>query len=75
MLDVDAQGMQIDPGVLDRFGREVPPGLYGTKDFERLISLLTRTEAVVDRVHPLPQLMRRVPGQRQRTQVMLAQVW
>jgi type I restriction enzyme R subunit len=24
----------------------VPPGLYGTKDFERLVSLLTRTEAV-----------------------------
>ena len=42
LLDVDAQGMQIDPGVLDRFGREVPPGLYGTKDFERLISLLSR---------------------------------
>ena len=46
MLDVDAHGVQIDPGVLDRFGREVTPGLYGTKDFERLISLLTRTEAV-----------------------------
>lgn len=46
LLDVDAQGMQIDPGVLDRFGREVPPGLYGTRDFERLISLLSRTEAV-----------------------------
>lgn len=46
ILDVDAHGVQIDPGVLDRFGREVPPGLYGTKDFERLISLLSRTEAV-----------------------------
>jgi type I restriction enzyme R subunit len=46
LLDVDAQGVQIVPGVLDRFGREVPPGLYGTKDFERLISLLSRTEAV-----------------------------
>ncbi len=46
VLDVDAQGVQIDPGVLDRFGREVPPGLYGTRDFERLISLLSRTEAV-----------------------------
>jgi type I restriction enzyme R subunit len=44
MLDVDVNNLQIDPGVLDRFGREVPPGLYGTKDFERLISLLTRTE-------------------------------
>jgi type I restriction enzyme R subunit len=38
--------LQIDPGVLDRFGREVPPGLYGTKEFERIISLLSRTEAV-----------------------------
>jgi type I restriction enzyme R subunit len=44
--DVDAQGLQIDPGVLDRFGREIPPGLYGTKEFERLVSLLTRTETV-----------------------------
>lgn len=46
ILDVDAQGLHIDPGLLDRFGREVPPGLYDTKDFERLVSLLTRTEAV-----------------------------
>ena len=44
--DVDAEGLQIDPGVLDRFGREIPPGLYGTKDYERMISLLTRTEIV-----------------------------
>ena len=43
---MDAQGLQIDPGVLDRFGREVPPGLYGTKEFERVVSLLARTEAV-----------------------------
>jgi type I restriction enzyme, R subunit len=44
--DVDAMGLQIDPGVLDRFGRDIPPGVYGTKDFERLVSLLTRTELV-----------------------------
>jgi type I restriction enzyme R subunit len=44
--DVDASGLQIDPGVLDRFGREVPPGLYGTKEFERVVSLLSRTETV-----------------------------
>lgn len=44
--DVDASGLQIDPGVLDRFGREIPPGLYGTKEFERVVSLLTRTETV-----------------------------
>jgi type I restriction enzyme R subunit len=44
--DVDASGLQIDPGVLDRFGREIPADLYGTKDFERLVSLLSRTEVV-----------------------------
>ena len=44
--DVDASGLQIDPGVLDRFGREIPPDLYGTKDFERIISLLARTQTV-----------------------------
>lgn len=44
--DVDASGLQVDAGVLDRFGREIPPGLYGTKDYERLVSLLSRTEVV-----------------------------
>ncbi|MBI5944192.1 MAG: DEAD/DEAH box helicase family protein [Chloroflexi bacterium] len=44
--DVDASGLQIDPGVLDRFGREIPADLYGTKDFERVVSLLARTEVV-----------------------------
>jgi type I restriction enzyme, R subunit len=44
--DVDASGLQIDAGVLDRFGREIPPGLYGTKDYERMVSLLSRTEVV-----------------------------
>jgi type I restriction enzyme R subunit len=44
--DVDASGLQIDAGVLDRFGREIPADLYGTKDFERIVSLLSRTEVV-----------------------------
>lgn len=44
--DIDATGLVIDEGILDRFGREIPPGLYGTKEFERLISLLSRTEVV-----------------------------
>jgi type I restriction enzyme R subunit len=44
--DVDAIGWRPDPGLLDRFGREVPDGLYETKDFERIVSLLGRTEAV-----------------------------
>jgi len=43
---VDSSGLQIDAGVLDRFGREIPSDLYGTKDFERVLSLLSRTETV-----------------------------
>jgi type I restriction enzyme R subunit len=43
---VDATGWIPDKDQLDRFGREIPYGLYGTKDFERIVSLLTRTQAV-----------------------------
>lgn len=46
VTDVDDVGWQPDPGLLDRFGREIPEGLYETKDFERIVSLLGRTEAV-----------------------------
>jgi len=46
VTDIDAVGWQPDPGLLDRFGREVPDGLYETGDFERVVSLLGRTEAV-----------------------------
>jgi type I restriction enzyme R subunit len=46
VTDIDAVGWQPDPGLLDRFGREVPDGLYETRDFERVVSLLGRTEAV-----------------------------
>lgn len=46
VTDVDAAGWRPDPGLLDRFGREVPDGLYETRDFERVVSLLGRTEAV-----------------------------
>ena len=46
ITDVDAAGWRPDPGLLDRFGREVPDGLYETKHFERVLSLLGRTEAV-----------------------------
>jgi type I restriction enzyme, R subunit len=54
--DVDASGLQIDAGVLDRFGREIPADLYGTKDFERVISLLSRTETVA---HHLTEYLKR----------------
>ena len=33
-------------GDLDRYGREIPDHEYGTKDFERSISLKARTEAI-----------------------------
>lgn len=42
----DAFGVGIEAGTLDRLGREIPEGLYGTKDFERVLSVLGRTEAV-----------------------------
>ena len=43
---VDALGWRPEPGQLDRLGREIPDGWYGTKDYERFISLFSRTQAV-----------------------------
>lgn len=43
---VDATGWRPEEGQLDRFGREVPDGVYETKDFERVVSLLGRTDIV-----------------------------
>jgi type I restriction enzyme R subunit len=45
VLSPDAQGFAPDQGQLDLFGKEIPEGLYTTKDFERVVSLLNRTEA------------------------------
>lgn len=42
----DAFGVGVEAGTRDRFGREIPEGLYGTKDFERVLSVLSRTETV-----------------------------
>ena len=44
VLSPDAEGWAPDPGQLDRFGREIPDGLYSTRDFERVVSLLLRTQ-------------------------------
>lgn len=44
VLSPDAYGWVPGPDQLDRFGREIPPGTYTTKEFERIVSLLTRTE-------------------------------
>jgi type I restriction enzyme R subunit len=45
VLSPDAHGFAPDPGQLDLFGNEIPEDLYTTKDFERVVSLLSRTEA------------------------------
>lgn len=46
ITDVDAVGWRPTPGMRDVYGREIPDGEYGTKDFEATLSLLPRTEAV-----------------------------
>lgn len=43
---VDATGWRPSKGELDRFGREIPDGEYSTKDFETIIALRVRTEAI-----------------------------
>jgi len=42
----DAAGWRPSQGELDRFGREIPDGEYYTKDFERVVALRARTEAM-----------------------------
>ena len=42
----DATGWRPSQGELDRYGREIPDGEYHTPDFERVVALRARTEAV-----------------------------
>ena len=42
----DAAGWRPSQGELDRYGREIPDEEYRTNDFERVVSLKARTEAV-----------------------------
>jgi type I restriction enzyme R subunit len=42
----DAAGWRPSKGELDRYGREIPDGEYSTKDFERVVALKARTEAI-----------------------------
>jgi type I restriction enzyme R subunit len=46
VTSVDAAGWRPSKGELDRFGREIPDEDYGTKDFERIVALRSRTEAI-----------------------------
>jgi type I restriction enzyme R subunit len=45
VLSSDAHGWSPEPGQLDMFGKDIPEKLYTTKEFERVVSLLSRTEA------------------------------
>lgn len=42
----DATGWRPSTGELDRYGREIPDGEYGTPDFDRTLAYLPRTEAI-----------------------------
>jgi type I restriction enzyme R subunit len=46
LTTVDAAGWRPDKGELDRYGREIPDDEYQTKDFERVVALKARTEAI-----------------------------
>jgi type I restriction enzyme R subunit len=52
----DAVGWRPSQGDLDRFGRQIPTGEYHTAEFERIVSLRARTEAVA---RHLTEYMRR----------------
>ena len=46
VLSTDAFGFSPSADLVDRYGREVPAGLYTTRDFERSLSLPDRTAAM-----------------------------
>ena len=46
VTDWDAAGWRPSKGELDRYGREIPDEEYQTKDFERVVALRARTEAI-----------------------------
>src|SRR3989338_6899844 len=46
ITEVDASGWRPEKGQLDRLGREIPDGEYGTRDFGRTLAYRPRSEAV-----------------------------
>lgn len=46
ITDYDAAGWRPSKGELDRYGREIPDEEYQTKDFERIVALRARTDAI-----------------------------
>lgn len=56
VTQADAAGWRPSKGEVDRYGREIPDEEYHTKDFERIIALRARTEAIA---RHLAEFMRR----------------
>ena len=46
ITDADASGWRPTKGELDRYGREIPDKEYTTPEFERLVALRARTQAI-----------------------------
>jgi len=46
----DAAGWRPSQGEIDRYGREIPDEEYQTKDFERIVALKVRTEAIAKHI-------------------------
>ncbi|MGH1471557.1 MAG: EcoAI/FtnUII family type I restriction enzme subunit R [Cellvibrionaceae bacterium] len=44
--EIDAAGWRPSKGEVDRYGRMIPDGEYQTKDFERVVALRSRTDAI-----------------------------
>ena len=61
VLSPDAEGWEPTEGELDRYGKAIPDGVYTTRDFERVVSLLARTRLAA---HHLSTLLRRDPTAR-----------
>ena len=55
VTDVDAAGLAPHQGELDRLGRDIPDKEYSTTDFERIVSLMARTEAIARHLTRLPE--------------------
>lgn len=64
VLSSDAHGWTPEAGQLDLFGKEIPRDLYTTTDFERVVSLLSRTEAAAKH---LSDFMSRTQGRMGKT--------
>ena len=48
--DVDAMGWRPSRGELDRYGRPIPDEEYQTPDFERIVALKARTQAIAKNI-------------------------